>query len=172
MADRRVKLIIDVDGKDVDKTAESIRRLGYSVSTLKGGKLVLDTSDVDRAQRSVSNLGAAIGTALGSLAASAVSRLTYEFTNAVKSVLNYSSSLEQAKIGFETMTGSAEIAQQHLKDLQNFAKSTPSDPVGSRPEAEGSDSELSQLSELNELEDLVDDFFGQYFSGIPTIADS
>lgn len=61
----------------------------------------------------------------GSLAANAVTAVTAATVVGGKAILDYSSKLEQAKIGFETMTGSAVQAQKHLQDLQLFAAKTP-----------------------------------------------
>lgn len=72
-----------------------------------------------------SALTVAMGNLLGGLAANALTQSTALFSSAGRSVLDYSSKLEQARIGLTTMTGSADIAASHLKDLQNFAKTTP-----------------------------------------------
>jgi len=64
-----------------------------------------------------------LGVPLG--AAAAITAVTVAATVGGKAVLDYSSKLEQAKIGFTTMTGSAVTAQKHLEDLQKFAATTP-----------------------------------------------
>lgn len=69
--------------------------------------------------------GSALGSFTGNLVSDAVTTLTSKLSEAGQAWLNYSAKLEQAKIGFTTLTGSAQLAQQHLTDLQNFAKTTP-----------------------------------------------
>lgn len=66
--------------------------------------------------------GAVLG---GNIAAQAITRLTGVVFDGGAAILDYSSKLEQARVGLTTITGSADIANAHLKDLQNFAKTTP-----------------------------------------------
>ena len=61
----------------------------------------------------------------GNLGAEAISRVTTALTGGISAVIDYSSNLEQAQIGFETFTGSAVAARKHLADLEEFAKTTP-----------------------------------------------
>jgi tape measure domain-containing protein len=65
------------------------------------------------------------GTAAGNLAASAISETTQLLKTGASAWLDYASNLEQARIGFTTMTGSVVTADRHLKELQDFAKKTP-----------------------------------------------
>lgn len=48
-----------------------------------------------------------------------------EIRQAASAWLEYSSKLENTRIAFTTMLGSAQLAEQHLKDLQQFALATP-----------------------------------------------
>lgn len=61
----------------------------------------------------------------GNLAANAVSKLSSALLEGGKTVLDYSSRMEQTKIGFETLMGGAVQAQQHLAELKRFAAATP-----------------------------------------------
>lgn len=125
MAGRKVQLIISVDDKDVDKVNKSVRNLGATLATIKKGKIYIDRSEVDRANTSVSNLGTTIGTALGTIAGQAVSEISRQLMDGARAVLEYSSRLEQTKIGFATLMGSSAAAEAHLKSLRDFANTTP-----------------------------------------------
>jgi tape measure domain-containing protein len=70
--------------------------------------------------------GVGVGDVFGGfLAANALNRITGALIEGGKAVLDYSSRLEQTKIGFETLMGGADAAAKHIKDLQEFAKTTP-----------------------------------------------
>lgn len=66
--------------------------------------------------------GAVLG---GNLAAQAITQVSSAAFEGGRAILDYSSKLEQSKIGFETLLGSADKAQAHLRELQDFAKTTP-----------------------------------------------
>lgn len=66
----------------------------------------------------------------GNVAANAVQSLSSAFIDAARSTVQFSADMEQAQIGFETMTGSVEKASEHLKELQEFARRTPFDVEG------------------------------------------
>lgn len=69
--------------------------------------------------------GSFLGSAAGNLAASAVSNALDIAKQGASVWLDYSASLEQTKIGFTTLLGSEQAAAAHLKDLQDFARTTP-----------------------------------------------
>lgn len=70
--------------------------------------------------------GSAFGAVFGgNLAAQAVVATTAAVKAGAQEWFRYSSNLEQAQIGMETMTGSATEAAQHIRDLQAFAAKTP-----------------------------------------------
>lgn len=69
----------------------------------------------------------AVGSFVGNVGATAVSELTSDFLSGAKAVFAYTASLEQARIGFTTLTGSAANADAHIRELQDFAKKTPFD---------------------------------------------
>lgn len=87
-----------------------------------------ELSEIERSlkQPTASGNGGLFGAIIGgNLVARGISLLTSEFIAGGKSILDYSSNLQQAQVGLTTITGSAETAAKHLKDLQDFAKSTP-----------------------------------------------
>ncbi|HEY0003741.1 MAG TPA: tape measure protein [Pyrinomonadaceae bacterium] len=63
--------------------------------------------------------------AAGGLAAIGIVSITNELVDGARAWLNYSAKIEQSKIAFTTMLGSAQAAESHLKELQDFAKKTP-----------------------------------------------
>lgn len=66
-----------------------------------------------------------LGSLAGNVAAQAVGQLVGFVKEGAAAWLDYASKIEQARIGFTTMSGSAQIAEQHLKELQTFAARTP-----------------------------------------------
>ncbi len=90
------------------------------------------SDSVDSAGKSLFSLkgysegaSAAISSFVGNLGADAVQSLTSALVSGGKAVLDYSSKLEQTKIGFTALLGSGEKAAALLKEIQDFAKSTP-----------------------------------------------
>ena len=118
MANKRPTVTIKITADDKDAEG-SVRRLNNAIKDLgNGGKL-------SGLKNEISSLKLALTEFAGNLASKAVSALTSKLYEGVSALLDYSSQLEQARIGFTTMTGSAVLAQEHLKDLQDFAKTTP-----------------------------------------------
>lgn len=72
-------------------------------------------------QRRAAFFSGAVGGATALVGAFAVN----ELRQAGAAMLDYASKLETTKIAFTTMLGSAEAAEQHLKELQQFALKTP-----------------------------------------------
>lgn len=68
---------------------------------------------------------AALGSFLGNLAAGVVQEFSQQLIVGAKAVLDYSSRMEQTKIGFTTLMGGAQQAEKHLKELHKFAQATP-----------------------------------------------
>lgn len=93
-----------------------------------------ETAEQRRASQAASSSSpirnTAIGSFVGNLGANAVSALSSELYSGGAALLQYSSKLEQARIGLTSLTGSAAAANAHIKDLQNFAKTTPFDLDG------------------------------------------
>ncbi len=71
----------------------------------------------------ITKLGAMVVGA--NLAAAAIQAIATAIKSSAGAVLDYSAKLEQSRIGFETLMGSASAANKHLSDLQLFAQKTP-----------------------------------------------
>jgi len=82
--------------------------------------------DLDQINRKSSMAGGVFaGSFFGNITAQAAAKAISTIQSGAGAWLEYASNLEQARIGMTTMIGSAEQANQHLKALQEFAKSTP-----------------------------------------------
>lgn len=111
--------------RKASETASKVNNAGKNINFTRTLNSELDKAE-SRLQQFGKNFNAGFSTIFGgNLAANAFSKLTSELVSGGKSVLDYSANLEQARVGLTTITGSAEIAGKHLKDLQNFAKTTP-----------------------------------------------
>ncbi len=89
----------------------------------------------DQASAVISNIGhqfrvvgseIARGALLG-IGYSAINRVGDAFAAAAQAAISFNASLEQSRIGWTTMLGSAAAAQNMLSQLQDFAESTPFD---------------------------------------------
>lgn len=81
----------------------------------------IERAEAESQRRRQSFIGGAIGGVTALLGVSAVS----EIRNAASAMLDYASTLETTRIAFTQMLGSAQLAEQHLKELQAFALKTP-----------------------------------------------
>lgn len=63
--------------------------------------------------------------AAGVFAGFTISSVVSELQQAAAAVLSFKSNLQSSEIAFTTMLGNVDLAQQHLKDLQRFALTTP-----------------------------------------------
>ena len=86
-----------------------------------------DTKARYAARQSGGLKNSALGSFVGNVGAQAVTEVTSLIYEGGKAWLDYSANLEQARIGFVTLTGSAQNADQHIRELQAFAKTTPFD---------------------------------------------
>lgn len=90
------------------------------------GKLESDLKQVETRMRSVDNSGAKLSSTISTLgkylAAGAVAAGIYQIG---KSALSAAANMEQQKVAFTSMLGSAEKAQKLLDQMQTFAASTP-----------------------------------------------
>ena len=115
------------DANNTFRALEAAKRREYSEFV----RLEKEKAKAAKAPTGNSNLQTSfLGSFGGNLAADAVSGLTSILTSGGSAVLDYSAKLEQARIGFTTLTGSAQAAQKHITDLQNFAKATPFEFAG------------------------------------------
>ncbi len=90
----------------------------------------IQNAEAKASQNNGSAKSSALGSFAGNLAATAISSLTSAVSSGSAAILEYSANLEQARIGFTTLIGSADGAQQHIKELQEFAKKTPFEFAG------------------------------------------
>src|SRR6187549_2674978 len=105
--DHKLKFTIDADGKGARSELNSVDKM------------------IDR-MGAKARQGGGIGEIFGgNLAANAVSKLSGVLLDGGKAVLDYSSRMEQTKIGFETLMGGAVEANKHLAELKKFAAATP-----------------------------------------------
>lgn len=116
---------------DVQRAKLSNAAQAYSSGAITGKQYAAVVGQVERATQQlngkIGDMKAKLDDSKGSLTQLIGPLLLLATASAAggKSVLDYSSNLEQAKIGFETMTGSVAVATQHLKELQVFAAKTP-----------------------------------------------
>ena len=125
MAKREITLKISIDDRDVKSSTASFNRLEKAIQDVgnSGGRL-------DALKAKLSSASASFHSFVGNIAADAVSFLSSKLIEGGKAVLDYSSKLEQTKIGFTTLLGSGEKAAQLLKEIQTFAKETPFEFAG------------------------------------------
>jgi tape measure domain-containing protein len=77
------------------------------------------------AQRASSGTNAFLAGAVGGITALVGVSIVSEIRQAGEAWLEYSNKLQTTKIAFTTMLGSAQLAEDHLKELQAFALKTP-----------------------------------------------
>ena len=82
-------------------------------------------SEVKKTEGSFLSLKSIINTALGVSLSSVLAGAVNGIRNFGSEALNMTAKLEQTRIGFEVLTGSADLARSTLKDLSDYAKSTP-----------------------------------------------
>lgn len=82
-------------------------------------------SGLGKIEREASGLRSALASFGGNIAATAVAALSRQLIDGGRAILDYSARLEQTKVGFTTLLGSSQLAEKHLKELQEFAKTTP-----------------------------------------------
>lgn len=82
-------------------------------------------SERERAARSGGFFKSASPIAAGVFGGLGIASLTSDLIDGGRALLSYSARLEQTRIGFTTLTGSVELANKHIRDLQEFAQKTP-----------------------------------------------
>lgn len=101
-------------------------------------KLGADTSDFDRGMASAtgtankfSGVAGRVGDAIkGFLIYDVGKTLVQGFGNAIKAGIDYNATLEQSAIKWETLLGSQDKASKMLKEIEQFAKTTPFEKMG------------------------------------------
>ncbi|RZS80186.1 tape measure domain-containing protein [Motilibacter rhizosphaerae] len=112
MADssQTLRVVIVGDAKSVQRAFS-----GTSASAAK----------TEAALKRLSARTAAVGTAFGVMGGLAAASLARMAVNGAKAGFTLAEKLEQARIGFTTLLGSAKAADTMLNNLKNFAKTTP-----------------------------------------------
>lgn len=117
------KYEFEINGKDLaTKTLKSVQ------SELK--KLDKSVGNSSKEFKKAASSGRIFDIALGSLIARGAERAATALFDVGKSAISLAGDLEQSKIAFETMLGSAEAANSLLQELADFAQSTPFELVG------------------------------------------
>ena len=101
-------------------------QIGVEIDARGGTRAAAELGKAESALNRFGQSGrAALTSFSGNLAADAIGQITSLAIEGGKAILAYSSKLEQTKIGFESLLGSGEKASVLLKQIQDFAKSTP-----------------------------------------------
>ncbi|MBX3267175.1 MAG: tape measure protein [Acidobacteria bacterium] len=107
--DFKLRYLITADGKQAKAELGEVER---SIERLSGR---------GRGGRSGSGFADVLG---GNLAADAITKFSGLLLDGGRAVLDYSAKLEQTKIGFETLMGSAEAAARHIDELRRLSTSS------------------------------------------------
>ncbi len=107
---------------DTNKFDSSIKALKSKLSSINTSLGSVDSS-ASKANGSFSSLAGAVG--VGTVAADAFTRAIGGIGQAIGSSFNQLKSLETSRASFEVLTGSAEVATATIKDLAQFANTTP-----------------------------------------------
>lgn len=122
-AKRTQKVIADATKARVNEEIKDEKRLERERKAI-ANNFIKTINDVHKSSGSIKGSVFA-GSFLGNVSANAVSSATSAIQQGAAAWLTYSSNLEQARIGMTSMIGSAAKANEHIKELQNFAKTTP-----------------------------------------------
>lgn len=107
----RLTAIFDADTRKFDAGAKSVQK---SIKDME--------SAAAKGAKTISGFTAGVA---GGITAVFGIGLANEVRRGVGALVSYSSQLESTKIAFTTLLGSAEAATSHLKELQEFARTTP-----------------------------------------------
>lgn len=101
-------------------------QIGVDIDVRGGTRAAAELNKTDSALNKFGQTASgALSSFSGNLASDAFQKVTSLALEGGKVLLDYKSKLEQTAIGFETLLGSGEKAQVLLKEIQDFAKSTP-----------------------------------------------
>lgn len=120
--ERAAKRLADEKIKEGRRGLREIeRQLAQEVRANREAQRQIQQAAIASQQRRSAMFAGAAGGVAALIGVSAIS----EIRNAASAWVDYSSKLENTKIAFTTMLGSAQLAEQHLKELQRFALTTP-----------------------------------------------
>lgn len=131
---------IDPAQRGLTVVDQRLKRSAEGFKRIENNTVRVNTSQASSALSSLYGLTSRVGGAFGSLGSIATTALgTFTgnlLTNGLNAVaggmgdvvergLSMRDVLERARIGFTTMTGSAQLAEKHIRELQAFAATTP-----------------------------------------------
>ena len=112
-----------------ERTANALRRLDAAGSRRNSG--VANAANAEAgALSSLSGAAASAAGKLSNLGLAAGTALVAGLVAGGAEILRFSAKMEQAKIGFTTLLGSADKAAAHLRELNTFANETPFEVEG------------------------------------------
>jgi len=109
-----IQIILDAQLKNSQKTIEAVKKLEKNI---KGAD-----KSIKKAEKSTKFFSTTLGKLTGALGIGLLIKGVKDFT---KSIVQSAGQMEQYEIAFEVMLGSAEKAKNLLKDLKEFAATTP-----------------------------------------------
>ena len=109
-----IQIILDAQLKNSQKTIEAVKKLEKNI---KGAD-----KSIKEADKSTKFFSTTLGKLTGALGIGLLIKGVKDFT---KSIVQSAGQMEQYEIAFEVMLGSAEKAKNLLKDLKEFAATTP-----------------------------------------------
>jgi len=131
VADRNATLALILKASGVEATNQQLKAVVKGLDELKKSSEATAKSAQETAKHTqglVNILSKPFRMATSFLLANAVFTALrdsmFSFTDAA---IGFNSTLEQAQVSFETMTGSAQLAQEHIEELAAFARKTPFD---------------------------------------------
>lgn len=108
-----------------DRNINGINRAADAVGKQAPGKINRLTASMQASSTSATSLASNLGRVVGAFA----------LFQGAKGLVKMGMDLEQARVGFEVMLGSADKARNMLADIDQFAKVTPFEPEGLRENA-------------------------------------
>ena len=123
-----IELVTAAFNKALKESGDKVQ--GFSVQVERSQKGVTTSfNKIEKSAKATANgfsvLKGAAASFFGNLASNAVTALVSSLGDMATSVVDNTIKLEQLTTQFETLTGSATIAEKTLKDLQQFAATTP-----------------------------------------------
>ncbi len=109
-----IQIILDAQLKNSQKTIDAVKKLEKNI---KGAD-----KSIKQAEKSTKFFSTTLGKLTGALGIGLLIKGVKDFT---KSIVQSAGQMEQYEIAFEVMLGSAEKAKNLLKDLKEFAATTP-----------------------------------------------
>jgi tape measure domain-containing protein len=130
---QQLKALITADDRDYQRGMQRVERTGRE--TAQKVKRSFEGMTIKAPSMSGGGmLGSVLGLAGGNLVSGAIigglKALAGPLVEAAQAGIDYNKQLENARISFETLIGSADGARKHIADLQRFAATTPFEFTG------------------------------------------